>query len=152
MADSIRPISAQDHEQWLVLWHGYQKFYRAIIPSQVTDETWRRLHDRSEPMAGAVALSRRQEVIGFVHLIEHRSCWTVENYCYLQDLFVSPDFRGSGTGRALIDYAYAWAAARGCAKVYWLTHETNATARQLYDRVADRTGFLQYGKTLTKPL
>ena len=147
---SIRPLAAQDHDQWLMLWHGYQDFYRANIPAQVSEETWRRLLDPSEPMAGSVAVGKQAQLIGFVHLIEHRSCWTIGNYCYLQDLFVSSDARGGGTGRGLIDYAYAWAAARGCAKVHWLTHETNATARQLYERVAERSGFLQYAKALTK--
>lgn len=145
---SIRPLAAQDHEQWLVLWQGYQHFYRANIPAEVSQKTWQRLLDPNEPMAGAVAVDEQAQLIGFVHLIEHRSCWTIANYCYLQDLFVSSDARGVGTGRGLIEYAYAWAAARGCAKVHWLTRETNATARQLYERVADRTGFLQYAKAL----
>ncbi len=84
-----------------------------------------------------------------MHWIFHRSTWTAGDYCYLQDLYVAPDVRGAGAGRKLIEHVYAQAAAANCARVYWLTHETNATAIQLYDRIADRSGFIQYRKTLT---
>src|SRR3546814_15032754 len=83
-----------------------------------------------------------------VHWVLHRSCWTAGDYCYLQDLFVAPDVRGGGHGRALIEHVYAQARAVNVARVYWLTHETNHTAMQLYDRIADRPGFIQYRKTL----
>ena len=87
-------------------------------------------------------------VVGLVHYIEHRSCWTTGNYMYLQDLFVDPAVRGRGLGRALIEHVYAEAAARGCARVWWLTHESNTDAMVLYDRVADKSGFVQYRKVL----
>ena len=86
--------------------------------------------------------------VGIVHFIEHRSCWTTGNYMYLQDLFVAPEARGAGVGRALIEHVYADAAARGCSRVWWLTHESNTQAMVLYDQVADRSGFVQYRKML----
>src|SRR5690606_41353595 len=85
--------------------------------------------------------------VGMVHWIFHRSCWTAGDYCYLQDLFVAQDVRGGGHGRALIEHVYAQARAVNAARVYWLTHETNHTAMQLYDRIAERPGSLQYRKT-----
>jgi GNAT superfamily N-acetyltransferase len=83
-----------------------------------------------------------------VHHIRHRSCWTIGDYVYLQDLFVSPEARGSGVGRKLIEYVYALARAAGCSRVHWLTHETNTDAMLLYDRIADRSGFVQYRRAL----
>jgi GNAT superfamily N-acetyltransferase len=64
----------------------------------------------------------------------------------LQDLFVAEVARGQGLGRALIEAVYREARAAGASRVYWLTHETNATARALYDKLADRPGFIQYRK------
>ena len=86
--------------------------------------------------------------LGLVHHIEHRSCWTVANYCYLQDLYVAEDARGAGIGRALIEYVYRLARDRRFNRVHWLTHETNLTGMQLYDRIADKTGFVQYRKMM----
>jgi GNAT superfamily N-acetyltransferase len=87
-------------------------------------------------------------LVGLVHYIQHRSCWTVGDYVYLQDLFVDPDVRGTGLGRALIEHVYARAAEAGASRVWWLTHESNAQAMLLYDRIADKSGFVQYRKVL----
>jgi GNAT superfamily N-acetyltransferase len=104
----------------------------------------RRLNDPAEPLAGALAWLDDGRAVGLVHCIRHRSCWTTNDYCYLQDLFVAADCRGTGIGRALIEYVYARAREQGLNRVYWLTHETNSEARQLYDRIAERSGFIQY--------
>ena len=82
--------------------------------------------------------------VGLVHLLLHRSTWSNGFYCYLEDLFVDPTQRGRGIGRALIEAVYAEADARQCTRTYWMTQETNATARALYDRVATKSPFVQY--------
>ncbi|AMG86820.1 GNAT family N-acetyltransferase [Bordetella parapertussis] len=143
----IRPLSAADHEAWLPLWKGYQEFYKVQLADAATAQTWQRFLDPAEPMHAALAW-RDGKAIGMVHWIFHRSCWTTGDYCYLQDLFVAPDVRSSGAGRALIEHVYADARAQGAARVYWLTHETNTDAMHLYDHIADRSGFLQYRKVL----
>ncbi len=144
-AVSIQPYSATDFDSWHLLWHGYQGFYKVDIPAATSRTTWERLLDPGEPMHGAFACVDDEQV-GMVHYIEHRSCWTTGNYLYLQDLFVATTHRGHGVGRALIEHVYAAAATLKCARVYWLTHETNHAAMKLYDRIADRSGFLQYRK------
>ena len=63
-----------------------------------------------------------------------------------RDLFVDDSARGLGLGRALIEAVYAKAREAGASRVYWLTQETNAQARILYDQVADQPGFIQYRK------
>jgi GNAT superfamily N-acetyltransferase len=143
----LRPATPNDFDVWLRLWRGYQAFYRTDIPHEATLVTWQRLLDDGEPMHVVLA-DVEGAVVGFVHFIEHRSCWTTGNYMYLQDLFTDPGARGTGVGRALIEHVYAAAAARGCSRVHWLTHETNTGAMVLYDRVADRSGFVQYRKVL----
>ncbi len=144
---TIRNLAAADHDAWLPLWRAYQQFYEEDIPSETTRVTWSRILDPREPVFGAVALAG-DRAVGIVHWLFHRSCWTVGNYCYLQDLFVTQDHRGSGIGRRLIEHVCAAARVAGCAKVYWLTHETNKNAMLLYDRIARRTGFVQYEKLL----
>lgn len=141
----IRAVTPADHAAWLPLWQGYQIFYKAKIPADVTELTWQRFLDPTEPMHAAVAELDGQ-IVGIVHFIEHRSCWTAGNYCYLQDLYTDETVRGRGVGRALIEHVYTQARALGCSRVHWLTHETNTQAMQLYNQVADRSGFLQYRK------
>lgn len=144
---AIRPIGAGDREAWLPLWRGYQAFYKVDLATDVTDTTWTRLNDPAEPVDGALAW-RGAEAIGLVHHIRHRSAWTIGDYCYLQDLFVANGARGLGIGRRLIEHVYAAAQAAGCSRVHWLTHETNTDAMQLYDRIAEKSGFVQYRKII----
>jgi GNAT superfamily N-acetyltransferase len=143
----IRPLTTHDLNDWLPLWREYQEFYKVQILEEVTLVTWSRLLDPAEPMAGALAWVAN-EAVGMVHAIRHRSCWTIGDHTYLQDLFVAPRCRGAGIGRRLIEHVYAAAESQGCSRVYWLTHETNQVAMLLYDRIAQKSGFLQYRKTL----
>lgn len=148
MPATIRPLAPADHDAWMPLWRGYQDFYKVVIPDEVSAVTWARLLNPSEPMGGALAWDGGRAV-GLVHHIRHRSCWTIGDYVYLQDLFVAQDTRGAGIGRALIEHVYGVARAEGCSRVHWLTQETNVDAMKLYDRIADRSGFVQYRRLFT---
>ena len=143
----IEPLTAGDRAAWMPLWRGYQLLYGVDIPEAVSTVTWERLIDPGEPMGGAPAHGD-DGAVGLVHHVLHRSTWTVGNHCYLQDLFVAPGGRGRGVGRALIGHAEAVARAANCSRLHWLTHESNAGAMLLYDRVAERPGFVQYRKAL----
>jgi GNAT superfamily N-acetyltransferase len=143
----IRAIDNQDFDLWLPLWKSYQRFYEVEIPESVTLTTWRRFLDPGEPMYAALAMSGEQ-ALGLVHSIYHRSTWAAGDYCYLQDLFVADHARGGGIGRSLIEHVYAEARRRQVSRVHWLTHESNHDGMQLYDRIADRPGFIQYRKLL----
>lgn len=143
----IRPVTADDHAAWLPLWKAYQRFYQTSIEEVVTQATWERMLEPAEPINAALAW-RNGEAVGMVHYIYHRSCWTIENSCYLQDLLVGEGQRGAGIGRQLIEFVYATAKAAGCVKVHWLTHESNDTAIKLYEGIAERPGFIQFRKAL----
>ena len=143
----IRPVTAADHAAGLPLWQAYLDFYETRLPDEVSAVTWQRLLDPAETTNSALAWVDGKAV-GMVNFIYHRSNWSVENSCYLQDLYVDSEQRGLGIGRQLIEHVYATAKATGCAKVHWLTHETNATAISLYEQVAERPGFIQFRKPL----
>jgi GNAT superfamily N-acetyltransferase len=142
---AIRPVGKGERAAWEPLWRGYQTFYEVVLSEEVTDKSWERLHDPAEPMfiLGAYVDGK---LTGIVHYLFHRSTWTIGNYCYLQDLFVAEEARGLGLGRALIDAVYEAARNVGASRVYWLTQESNKTARALYDKLAERSGFIQYRK------
>ena len=141
---TIRPLESTDHADWRRLWTAYLTFYNATVPEEVYAATWERLFTEGEfEPKGFIALLEGKPV-GLVHYLYHRSCWSVANNCYLQDLFADPDVRGKGVGAALIEAVQQEAERSGTKNVYWMTHETNATARKLYDRVARRTGFIEY--------
>ena len=144
MALEVRHLLPADKPQWLPLWRGYLVFYETTFDAAQADLTFARFLDPSEPMFALVAEDASGALVGVVHCVLHRGTWSVGDFCYLEDLFVVPSARGQDIGRALIEAVYARADAIGCAPVYWLTHESNQTARHLYDRIATRSGFIHY--------
>jgi GNAT superfamily N-acetyltransferase len=64
--------------------------------------------------------------------------------CYLEDLFVDPDRRGAGVGKALLEWLRNAMRAEGWARLYWVTHKDNADARALYDQFTKADDFVRY--------
>ena len=147
MSTSIRPIKAGDRERWLVLWQGYLDFYKTVVPAEQTERTWTRIMDSDFNMKCAVA-ERDETLVGFTTYNLQNSTWSPNGHCYLEDLFVDPAVRGSGAGRALIDYVKAFAIENKCSRLYWNTDEDNETARKLYDTYVLESGKRQYRVSL----
>jgi GNAT superfamily N-acetyltransferase len=143
----VRPVETRDLPEWEVLWEGYNTFYERTVPAEITRTTWSRFFDAYEPVHALVA-ERAGRLLGLVHYLFHRNTTMIGPTCYLQDLFTVEAARGQGVGRALIQAVYERARAGGSTRVYWQTHETNRTAMALYDKVAERSGFLVYRKQL----
>jgi GNAT superfamily N-acetyltransferase len=145
MSVRVRRLETKDKTAWLTLFKGYIAFYKASVADEVIEATWQRL------MAGApdfhialVAVDEADVPIGLAHILFHRSTWSPSHYCYLEDLFVDPEQRLKGIGRALIEATYREADARQCTRTYWATQEFNYRARALYDQVATKSPFVQY--------
>ncbi|WP_404934370.1 GNAT family N-acetyltransferase [Nitratireductor sp. L15S-10] len=141
---SIRPLARTDEPEWRRLWTAYLEFYKTSVPEEVYATTWRRLFDNGEYEPNGLIAEIDGKPVGLVHYMFHRTCWTVGNNCYLQDLYTDPSVRGQGIGRALIEAVYEKADQAGAANVYWMTQDFNETARKLYDRIAKLTPFIKY--------
>lgn len=147
----VRPITREDYDQWLPLWEGYNAFYGRSGPTalhgEITLMTWSRFFDGYEPVHALVAESEGK-LIGLTHYIFHRSTIAIGPNCYLQDLFTTESARGKGVARALITAVYEEARLANSPRVYWQTHEANTTATLLYDKVAEKSGFVIYRKNI----
>jgi GNAT superfamily N-acetyltransferase len=148
---AVRAVRREDFAAWKPLWDAYNAFYgragSTALPLEVTETTWSRFFDEYEPMYALVA-EQSGTLLGLAHFLYHRSTTQVSPTCYLQDLFTTEAARGRGVGRSLIDAVYERARTAGSVRVYWQTHETNTVAMRLYDKVAQRSGFLVYRKAL----
>jgi GNAT superfamily N-acetyltransferase len=148
---TIRSVTRQDYDRWLPLWDGYNAFYgragATALPDEITAMTWARFFDAYEPVHALVA-ERGGELLGLTHYLFHRSTTAIAPNCYLQDLFTNEAARVKGIGRALIEGVYERARLAGSPRVYWQTHHINLTAMQLYDKVAEHSGFVVYRKLL----
>jgi GNAT superfamily N-acetyltransferase len=138
----IAPLQESEHARWAQLWSEYQRFYGVDLPVAVTETTWRRLHEGRVHGLGARDSAGR--LMGIVHYLYHEDTWSAVSACYLQDLYVDRAVRGTGCGRMLIEAVAEASKKAGANSPYWLTHQSNAVARQLYDRLAQNQGFIQY--------
>ena len=145
MSFTIHPLqnTPDEYQQWHVLWQDYLKFYESTVPDEVTAHNWASVHNPDSPIDAIGAFDVNGKMLGLVQTVIHLSTWSVAPRCYLNDLYTTPEARGKGVGRALIEAVYAMAKAKGCVKVHWLTHESNVTGQSLYNQLAVNEGFVQ---------
>lgn len=138
---TVGPLDDDDRGDWEALFRAYIDFYDTLLHQEAYDRAWAEF--RSDVRLHALGAWLGGRLVGITHFFVHPNTWGPD-VCYLQDLFTAPDVRGQGVGRALIDEVAEWARVEGCARVYWMTQEGNATARRLYDEVAELEGFVVY--------
>ena len=142
----IRELSENDFLNWKTLWKQYLEFYQTSVEDLVYETTFKRLISNHHLSQNALVAMQGNDLIGLVHYIYHPHNWKVEDVCYLQDLFVLPNIRGTGVGRALIEAVYLAADDNETSTVYWLTQDSNKQARKLYDNIALVTSFIKYNR------
>ncbi|NQV83156.1 MAG: GNAT family N-acetyltransferase [Rhodospirillales bacterium] len=140
----IRDLTVADQDRWRELWKGYLTFYGTDVSPAVTDQTWNRLVEPDEAAMFCLVAQVDTAVVGFVNCVLHLNTWTEKPVCYLEDLFVDPDVRGRGAGRALIEAVRQRGQTDNWHRIYWRTHKNNTTARALYDTLAVGTDWVTY--------
>lgn len=143
MAIEIRPVKPEDRAQWDVLYAGYAEFYGVEQTADMRDTVWSWLMNAAHGSNGFVAVSE-DRLIGLTHYRPYVSCLKAVTNCFLDDLYVSPDARGTGAARALIDAVAEAARTNGWGVVRWITADDNYRARGLYDQMATRTIWITY--------
>ncbi len=138
---SIDKLMPSDRAVWEALFRAYIDFYHRNEPPEMYDKAWREFQADTRMHAFGARLDGK--LVGITHFLVHPNT-SGPDVCYLQDLFTAPEVRGKGVARALIAAVVDWAKEHNCSRVYWSTHESNSTARQLYDRVAENRGFIRY--------
>jgi GNAT superfamily N-acetyltransferase len=143
----IRHLAPEDRAAWTEQWCAYLDFYETELPPAQYDLTWSRLMTDGEDPSGLCAVAPDGRMLGITHYIFHRHGWLPNDVCYLQDLYVVEDQRGTGLGRALIEAVYAAADKAGASQTYWLTQHFNEAGRRLYDRIGVLTPFIKYNRS-----
>ena len=136
----IRPLKRSDYDKWLPLW---QENCLHQVSDDVTQETWRRLCHAGELVYGLALFDGEHEtnLIGFLHYILHPTTGFIEPACYMQDLFIAPDFRRQGMAKRLIWELNEIGQREEWARIYWFAEQGNEAAQKLYKNIGISMNF-----------
>lgn len=139
----VRPIEPADRTGWGALYAAYAAFYGVEQTSEMRSRVFGWLTTHTHEVNGFCAFSD-DEMVGFTHYRVFARPLAAATGLFLDDLFVSPDARGTGAAGALIDAVRGEAETNGHSVVRWITAEDNARARGLYDKIAEQTAWVTY--------
>ncbi|MET9346096.1 GNAT family N-acetyltransferase [Streptomyces termitum] len=148
MSDSttvqVRPAREADFDQWRALYRGYADFYRVEQTEEAARLVWSWIHDPAHEVEALVAEDAAGRLVGLAHYRPFARPLAAAVGCWLDDLFVAPESRGSGAADLLLGALRGIAAERGWSVVRWITADDNHRARSKYDQVATRTMWITY--------
>jgi GNAT superfamily N-acetyltransferase len=131
---TVRPIRADDVPAVVGLVRELAEYERALDEVRLTEEQLtERLFGEAPALFGHVA-EHDGEVVGMALWFLNFSTWEGEHGIYLEDLYVRPNARGTGAGRALLAALAATCVKRGYARLSWSVLDWNP-ARGFYENV-----------------
>lgn len=88
-----------------------------------------------KPLIEAIVADTSTQIVGFALFLHNYSTFLTKPGIYLEDLFVLPDYRGNGIGKALILHVAKIAVDRGCGRFDWSVLDWNESAIAFYERM-----------------
>ncbi len=140
---AIRLLTPDDYDQWRRLYQGYAVFYQVTLTKDGTQATCSWLMDVEHVCTGLVA-EKSGQLIGLVNFRCMPSPLRGQMIGFLDNLFVLPYNRSGGAVAMLIKAVQATAKAESWGIVRWITHDNNCRARDLYDKLAEKTDWAFY--------
>ena len=101
----------------------------------------------------AVICEIDDQAVGFAVYFFNYSTWLAKNGLYLEDLYVSPECRGMGAGKALLKYLAQIALSKNCGRFEWSVLDWNQPAIEFYQSIGAKpqdewVGYRLTGKAL----
>ena len=139
----IRNIKSSDKEDWQELYHGYADFYKVEMNEIILGTVWNWLLNQQHELNGLVC-DIEEKIVAFAHYRKMPSPLRGKNIGFLDDLFVSPVFRGKKIGEKFILKLNEISKSNGWGLIRWITRSDNLRAKKLYDKVSNKTNWEVY--------
>jgi GNAT superfamily N-acetyltransferase len=135
---TLRAATIDDVPQILAYIRALAEYERLLDDVVATEDSLRRALFGARPFAEVVLAEDAGAPLGFALFFHTFSTFLGQPGIYLEDLFVVPEARGRGVGRALLAHLARLATARGCGRVEWAVLDWNAPAIRFYESLGAR--------------
>ena len=132
---AIRPATAADVPIILELIRALATYERAPNEVTATEDGLSKVLFGEKPAAEVLLAFENDTAVGFAVFFHNFSTWLGRPGLYLEDLFVRPEDRGKGYGRALLIHLAKIARDRGCGRMEWAVLDWNEPAIQFYRKL-----------------
>ncbi len=140
----VEELNIADKEQWRLLYCGYADFYQMPMNERILESVWSWIFDKNNKFYAIGVKSTDDILIGFMHYRDMPSPLRGTIVGFLDDLYVHPDYRGSGAVQALFRELKEISKQKGWTYVRWITATDNHRARNVYDKIANTIDFVTY--------
>jgi len=127
-----------------MLYKGYAEFYKMPMNDDILNKVWSWIFDKEIKFYAIGIKSSEGELIGFMHFREMPSPLRGSLVGFLDDLYIHPDFRGSGAVQLLFKELKSIANENNWPYVRWITGSDNYRARKVYDKLSGVIDFVTY--------
>ena len=140
----VEALNQKDKDNWAKLYHGYAEFYEMKMNQDILDTVWLWIQSPEVKFYSIGVKTSENVLIGFMHYREMPSPLGGKLVGFLDDLFVHPDFRGTGAVQLLFNELKLQAKKNDWPYVRWITATDNSRARKVYNQISKPIDFVTY--------
>jgi len=140
----VEQVNRVDKESWKLLYQGYADFYKMPMNDEIQEIVWSWIFDKNNKFYAIGVKSSKNKLVGFMHYREMPSPLRGALVGFLDDLYIHPDYRGTGAAQALFKELKIISKYNGWPYVRWITAADNHRARNVYDKISNTIDFVTY--------
>ena len=145
---TVNHPTESDKKEWEQLYRGYAEFYNMPMEQSTLDTVWSWIHNKDKDFFGLIAKDENNQALGLMHCRAMASPLRGAEVGFLDDLFVVPEARGSEVVEALYAELNSLGKQQGWPFIRWITADNNYRARNVYDKISEKTAWVTYQKAI----
>jgi len=144
MKITVSHLAESEKQDWQKLYRAYAEFYKMPMEQSTLDTVWSWIHNEQKEFYGLIAKDENNQALGLMHFRAMPSPLRGYDVGFLDDLFIVPEARGSKVIDLLYKELNNFGSQKGWPLIRWITADNNYRARNVYDKIADKTAWVTY--------
>lgn len=144
MTINVTHLNESDKNDWQHLYRAYAEFYKMPMEQTTLDTVWSWIQNEHKEFYGIIAKNEQDQALGLMHFRAMPSPLRGSDVGFLDDLFVTPEARGTDVVEALYAEMNNFGKQQGWPFIRWITADNNYRARNVYDKISEKTAWVTY--------